>query len=254
VRRVLALAVLCLAVSVAPARADLINLGNGMIYDTVQDLTWLQDTRLTRTQGLDPRGRLTNTDAIEWVSDLTFGGYDDWRLPRMTKSEPGGHTGLFYESDSEISTLMAGLGWHWDMEALIESGGYNYGTQSYLYFIAGSSGPFLGLESDNLTPPRYWVESNVFENACGFHCFAWFTSYELEQAWYHSQTANVWAVRDGLARVPEPSTLLTLSLGWLGLLIQSQVRYHRASGPWLASPKLARGRREQAGLPSEARS
>ena len=38
------LAALVLVIALAtPARADLIDLGNGMIYDTVQDLTWVQD-------------------------------------------------------------------------------------------------------------------------------------------------------------------------------------------------------------------
>jgi len=77
----------------------------------------MQDALLTRTLGGgDARGRLTNTDAAGWVEVLTFGGYDDWRLPRMTQSRPG-YVDLFYDSRSEISTLMAGLGWYWDMEA-----------------------------------------------------------------------------------------------------------------------------------------
>jgi len=221
-RRALAVAVLSVLVSAAPARAELINLGNGMIYDSVQDLTWLQDTLMTRTQGLDSRGRLTNTAAVEWVDNLTFGGYDDWRLPRMYKNTAG-YTGLFYDSDSEISRLMSGLGWYWDPEVRNTESGYS--TDQDTYYIRGSSGPFLGLENDPNAFRRYWVESNTPElSSCGTHCFAWFTSYELEYAWYHSQTANVWAVRSGMARVPEPSTLLAIGIG--GLLFVRLRRRH----------------------------
>ena len=60
-RRRLALAALCVFVSAAPARADLINLGNGMIYDTLQDLTWMQDMAYVRTSGYDADGRVTYT-------------------------------------------------------------------------------------------------------------------------------------------------------------------------------------------------
>src|SRR5688572_13614169 len=67
----------------APARADLIDLGGGMVYDSEQDLTWLTDMAYVQSSGADADGRVSYLQAVEWVESLAFGGYDDWRLPQM---------------------------------------------------------------------------------------------------------------------------------------------------------------------------
>ena len=50
-----------------------------MIYDPIQDLTFMQDVRLARTLGQDDDGEFNLNDANTWVADLQYGGYDDWR-------------------------------------------------------------------------------------------------------------------------------------------------------------------------------
>ena len=64
-----------------PAHALLINRGGGMIYSTDMDITILQDANLAMTSGYDDDGYMTWDAANTWAQDLTYGGYDDWRLP-----------------------------------------------------------------------------------------------------------------------------------------------------------------------------
>ena len=108
-RRVLGLATWLIFVSAVPARADLINLRNGMIYDTVQDLTWLQDTRFARTTGDDADGLLSKSEAIAWAENLAFGGYSDWRLPVYLSTPP--QTTDAVPGSSELAGLFHQLGW-----------------------------------------------------------------------------------------------------------------------------------------------
>src|SRR3972149_1606307 len=65
----------------ATAQATLIDRGGGLIYDSDQDLTWLQDANYAMTSGYDSDGRMTWVAAMAWASGLSYGGYDDWRLP-----------------------------------------------------------------------------------------------------------------------------------------------------------------------------
>lgn len=55
------------------ANAELIDIGGGMIYDSGQDLTWMQNA--------DVNGPMTWFQAMDWAENLVYGGYDDWRLP-----------------------------------------------------------------------------------------------------------------------------------------------------------------------------
>jgi hypothetical protein len=166
-----------------PAHADLIDLKNGMIYDTVQNLTWLQDPLYARTSGAHPTGQMTYAEGVAWTADLVFGGFDDWRMPQFfvhRRPESPCRCG----GDSEITRLVEQLGWHWDM--------------SLTDYISGSRGPFLSTPVSMITPGRWWSPIVDVDGADGA-----------------IPRAAAWAVRDGnpLARVPEPSTLLMLGIG-----------------------------------------
>jgi hypothetical protein len=79
------------------AHAALHDHGNGLIYDDVLDITWMQDANYA---GIT----MTWNDAASWVDSLVFQGYDDWRLPDTDtsctgKSCTGSEMGdLFYNS------------------------------------------------------------------------------------------------------------------------------------------------------------
>ena len=82
-----------------PVSATLIDRGSGLIYDTVLDITWLQDAGM---------GGFRNwNDAVSWADTLMFGGFDDWRLPSMSVAGglPPGQT--FTPVDCSTATAVA---------------------------------------------------------------------------------------------------------------------------------------------------
>ena len=183
--RTLALsALLCFLISARPASAALIELGNGMIYDTVQDLTWLQDRNYAMTSGYDADGRMTYAEGQAWTAQLEFGGYDDWRMPVVFEDvlHP------LRLPDSEVSRAMAQLGWVW-----VRTDANYEGWMEYVPGDLSSVGLFMVAEG------YWWTYHSDVDYAEG------------------SQSATAWAVRDGLARVPEPSALLLMGLGCFGL-------------------------------------
>lgn len=84
-----------------PSHAELIDRGNGMLYDTVLNVTWLQDASYARTSGYDEDGRMDWSQALTWADNLVYGGYDDWRLPRTA---PVNGTTWIYEYSTDAST------------------------------------------------------------------------------------------------------------------------------------------------------
>ena len=64
------------------ANATLIDRGGGMIYDSEQNITWLQDMSYAQTSGAYPIDLFHQYSAArDWADSLVFGGYNDWRLP-----------------------------------------------------------------------------------------------------------------------------------------------------------------------------
>jgi hypothetical protein len=185
-----------------PAEAALIELGNGLIYDTTQNLTWLQDAMYTRTSGFDTDGRMTYDEAVSWADNLVYGGFDDWRLPRSERWRPGLPCGGSCGGDSELSRMLVDLGWRWDFSD----------------YQPGRQGPFL-----NFPQNTFWLANNVW----------WSASYDVD--WADASVSRAWAVREGnpMERVPEPSTLLLIGLGTLAAArFRQQRRSLRISRPF----------------------
>lgn len=51
---------------------------DGMVYDDVLDLCWLQDVGTSGPRNWDA--------AVAWAGNLVFGGHSDWRLARMSST------------------------------------------------------------------------------------------------------------------------------------------------------------------------
>ncbi len=127
-----------LFVFIPSVKATLQDRGGGLIYDDVQNITWLQDANFS---GIT----MTWDYAVTWVDDLVFQGYDDWRLPYTDTSCSGNNcTGsemgnLFYISG--ISSSSQGIftnvkpSIYWSSNEYDSAQAwrfnFNYGTQSY---------------------------------------------------------------------------------------------------------------------------
>lgn len=205
-----------LLVCAGTARAELIDRGGGLIYDTVLNVTWMQDARYATTSGASAPGSGMNWfDAKAWVTDLEF--YDsvrgvtwtDWRLPSTVNSASSAgfdSSGL----SSELAFMYyVNLGFaanesldRWDPEPTATK--YN---------------PFT-----NIGYRSYWSETGAdvpgrdWAWALHFH-FGWqFLNDQHDQGY-------AWAVRDGDVgaagtSVPEPAGAILLALGIGGLAVR----------------------------------
>lgn len=62
------------------AQAALYDRGNGMIYDDVLKITWLQDANYAVTSGATT-SVMTHAEANTWATNLNYKGITGWRLP-----------------------------------------------------------------------------------------------------------------------------------------------------------------------------
>jgi hypothetical protein len=65
-------------------QAALINLENGIIYDDVLDISWLQDTKSAETLDSNVSASMSWNDANNFAENYVLNSYDNWRLPTLT--------------------------------------------------------------------------------------------------------------------------------------------------------------------------
>lgn len=193
--------------------ATLIDRGNGLIYDTDQDITWLQDANYAQTSGYDADGLMTWDEATHWASNLTFSGYDDWRL--VDKGINDANCSL-----NDSATANGGA---------ISYFGFNCsgGDLGHLFYndfgltagqsILDSLSPNLNLFT-NVQAQAYWLNTAPASN----------NSAPLFNAANGAQMGTIrtvslhsWAIRSGdvsiAQTIPEPSVLILFGLGFLSL-------------------------------------
>jgi hypothetical protein len=178
----------------------LIDRGDGMIYDDVLDITWLQDAT-----------NLTNVFGGEWVSNLVHAGYDDWRLPRVLSSDgPDGQGNILNVTESEVSHL------------LIQTLGNTINPASPLgtpSIVLNNCGPFLNLTIDGCGGEHYehpwWLDASAYGPYITYWTFNIWAGEHTPRHDLHS--GLVWAVRDGDVTVSEPSLLMLFTIGLTGL-------------------------------------
>lgn len=146
------------------AGADLIDRGNGLIYDTDLDITWLQDAGLAARSF----GRAVSWyEAQDWVANLEYNGFDDWRLP----TTPG--TGSGYLNEGEMGHLYYS-----------ELGNPAGGPFSNI-------GPFIDIQLG-----YYWTGTETSPSSdSAFHFYFYMGGYQYIDNKLNGN--NVWPVRDG---------------------------------------------------------
>jgi hypothetical protein len=169
---------------------------DGMVYDDVLDLCWLQDASAS--------GKLTWQAANAWAAGLDVGGHTDWRLARLSSTSP-----------TQVVTLCDGTD---ENEEECRTSGNELG---YLFFYnlpgdfpkMGDRAPFTNIQND------YWSGTESSSNN------AW--DFSTGNGWV-GIVAKIsefygWAVRQGQCQAPgelppEPRPIPAIGLWGVALL------------------------------------
>ena len=166
-------------------------------YDDVADLTWLADANYAKTSGYDADGQMSWDKSMAWVSGLSVGGVEGWRLPSTLQPDP---------------SCSVSSGW--------SEGYYCDGSEmGNLFYIALGNSPsgLKNYESFSNLQDDYWsaTEDSLHNNV------AWiFKMYNGEQITLGGTTVHsAWAVHSGdVGAVPIPSAVWLFGSGLIGLI------------------------------------
>jgi len=212
------------------AHAVLIDRGNGMIYDSDQNLTWLQDANYAQTSGYDADGLMDWDTAMAWAAGLEYGGYADWRLPTITDTGAPGVQCSNNGTDCgyNVDTSGSEMAYMWydilGNTPMFDPDGNRTGcSYSSPWCLTSTSAD--GVDFLNLQPDWYWLGS-------GYSSFTVSSSHS-GSAWRFRPLAGLqhyginfsesyaWAVRSGdvgRVSVPEPGTFLLMAAGIVGIV------------------------------------
>lgn len=187
------------------ARADLIDYGNGMVYDNVANLTWLKDANLAMSSGYDADGLMTWAEAQVWAASLSVGGVSGWRLPTVTPVN-GSSFNFDYSEDGSTDSGINIAGLNSELGHMYYA---NLGNSA-----AGgltNSGPFTNLQNF-----AYW--SGTANPSYTDEALHFFTAFGDQGSSPQVSEYYGWAVHSGnVAAIPEPQSAALLLTG-LGLL------------------------------------
>ncbi|MES9905745.1 MAG: DUF1566 domain-containing protein [Sedimenticola sp.] len=225
-KRLLTLALLPL-LTIGTAQATLIDRGGGLIYDDVLNITWLQDANhgagTTYDNGSSATdGRMTWDNAVAWSANLSYGGYDDWRLPTMTDTGTPGCDFSYNGTDCGYNvqttagaTVYSEMASMWD-DTLGNTPTYDTNGNPQAGGLTSTSAD--GVTIDNLISYTYWSGLEYAPDtsyAWGFRTVNGDQGYGGKDNQFHA-----WAVRSGdsLSAVPIPAAVWLFGTGLIGLI------------------------------------
>jgi hypothetical protein len=235
-------AALC-ALCATTVHATLYDRGNGLIYDSDQNITLLQDINYAVTSG-GTSGAVNFQAANDWVSSLVYQGFDDWRLPYTPQMDATcvsvpTNDNLTYRNctGGELEKLYYDiLGNNWNGA---------YGNYDYSGYLSNNYNPFIdGTGSfPNVVPEKGYWTSTQFDPTLdwpegvgmvpGTDNYHWLI-YMNNGAKYVIGDGNkryVTAVRDGdvFGAVPIPAAIWLMGSGLGSLIFLSRRAKHPRS-------------------------
>ncbi len=193
---------------------NLIDMGDNTIFDKDTKLTWLKDAGL---------GGLKNwSDAMAWANDLSYAGFDDWRLPTTLQPDPS-----CADQSADASHGINCTGSEMGHLFYVELG--NKGCDSV------SPLPDCGLKNtdlfDNLQQAGYWSSTYYIPSLANRGAFAFYMDGGAVEAAGLDSSLYSWAVRYGerLPTVPEPTSFLLFGSG-LGITALAVWRKKKSLG------------------------
>lgn len=192
-------------------QASLIDRGGGLIYDTVLDISWLKDANNAKTSGYDADGKMNWSAANSWAANLTYAGYNDWRLPTALNYDGSAPCYLYYCSGSEMGHLFY----------------VDLGVHAFASILSSVDADLT--KFSNVQSYFYWTGFQSVRD----QGYAWLFANQSGGQGVNNENFEfyAWAVRDGdvasVATIPEPGTLALLGLALTGLAV-SKKRQRRA--------------------------
>ena len=213
--------------------------GNGLIYDDVLNITWLQNANYAFTSGysianavgeveasqvnIQADGRMGWEAATTWVNQLTYADYNNWRLPSanlMNSSNPCEANDGSCDFGYNNTTAEVGHMFYNNLNNVALTP-----ILTNISFTDSSSGlikSFINVKSD-----KYWyqdnLESNSAEDAWSFDASDGDNSDDAKV-----DSSYAWAVHDGdigASPVPLPAGIYLFLSGLVGLgLIRNKRR------------------------------
>ena len=216
------------------AQAELHDRGTGMIYDDDLNITWLQDWDYDQSRPYDYKILMDWSTAKTWAEDLVYGGYDDWRLPKVAPVNGSSFQFVFSNNGStDLGYAKTGAG-----------GGWGEGSEmAHLFYVTlGNKGICepndtlpesctyqLGYGPTNKGPFNKWQPLSGWSSSeyAPDQDYAWVFEAEngVQDIRVKTLTNYAWAVRSGdVAAVPEPQTYEMLLLGITALTVAARRR------------------------------
>jgi hypothetical protein len=228
-KTLLALALLASAATTGTVQASLVDRGNGMLYDNVLNVTWLQDANYAKTSGYDADGQMTWAAATTWAANLVYGGFSDWRLATNTPVDGSAsyNIGNSYNGTTDvgynITSPNSELAYMYNVNLGLKDHYSNTGIDQANFGIFGN-GTIGGQANvglvNNLQSYAYWSGAEYWTdsvNAWDFITYDGYQNYNYENNQYNQFYA--WAVRPGdVSAVPVPAAFWLFGSGLMGLL------------------------------------